>query len=420
MEQLEIDVIQDGMKFDDALVEKYRLYGKDFKYTYSNEDKKNIYYSNFVGIVRSDKEDTILLSMPKHYMNIKSFNGLSEKKKLMHIRRIIKSIDKTIYDSEYTQYKHSKDVEGSFSFESYNAIYSYYQTYGLYHDKEYYLKKGYGGHIEWKKTISKSNKYLINGKLVMIPLLNRKKYQHANIITECMIFVFNYTRKVYGYFMELPNTDEVHIFGINKNILNNINGTINKLLKVRAEIFKDNEKKLVDNLILFLKRVNSVTHKTKQSIKDYQYEYVWEKAVESYLNNNFNKFSNGNLIYSDEAINRYKFQKHSEHYDEAHPSNSMEPDHYYYDKKNNELYLFDSKYYVNLDSLNYKQLIYHILFKNRTQATTVYNALIMPTEEENNTRIHVKVLPDFLREEEEVIIYLHELNTVTVIKQFIK
>lgn len=416
--QLKIRAIQDGDEFSENLVDEFGLFGRDFRYFYNNEKNKNVYYANFVGIIYSlYHENTILFSMPKHYMKIDDFNTLTLNEQLKHIRLVMQSISKSVQISQFTQNKHSDNVKGTFSFAAYQAIYDYYQTYGLYKDTKVHYKKSYGSHISWKKTIAKSEKYLVDNKLIIVPFIERKKYQSMNLITECMIFVFNYTEAMYGCFMKLPNTDKVREYGINQRILNNIFGTIDQLLQLKAKMFKDNENFLVDNLILFLKRVNSKERKVR-SICDYDYQVVWENAVESYLNRYFYKISRDKLYYSKKILNYFNFKKRAVNYDKVHPKNSLEPDHYYFDEKNNNLYLFDSKYYVKLKGLNHKQLVYHFIFGNEKKVDNIYNALIIPTEEKSKTEIHVEILPQFLSKNQDVKIYLNYLRTVEVIKNF--
>lgn len=64
------------------------------------------------------------------------------------------------------------------------------------------------------------------------------------------------------------------------------------------------------------------------------------------------------------------------------------------------MYIFDSKYYVDVKNINYKQLVYHFLFGNKKGVNKIYDALIVPHEGESVTDIHVDVMPDFLREGE--------------------
>lgn len=415
---LDIDVIQDGAEISESLIQKYNLDNKDFKIIYLSDGRK-IIRANFVGIVKSKLIDKkVLFSMPKHYMEIKKFEELSIKRKLDHVKLVIKTINKSIAGTQFTQYKHSKYVEGNISFNAYNVIVDYYQKYGLFHDEETYTKKGYGNHISWKKTISRSTKIISkNKKIIFTPFVLRKKKQLSNLVTECMIFAINYTDSLFGYFLDLPNYN-LQSYGINPQILHNIAGTINSLIQFQTFIFKDDEKQLVDNLIIFLRRVNN-SLKQAISIKDYDYEYVWEKAVEKYLNAYFLKVENNVLEYSKKPINKYKFKKKSEQYDSYHKNWRMEPDHYFFDKTDKSLYIFDSKYYVDVKNINYKQLVYHFLFGNKKNVNRIYDALIVPYEGENVTDIHVNIMPDFLSEGEEIIIYINKLNTSSVLKNYI-
>lgn len=420
IQQLKINFIQDGAEISPDLVDKYELSGRDFNYTYSDKKEKNIYYSNFVGFVQSSQDDSILFSMPKHYMTKNEFENLSLASKYEIIKTINKSINKVVDNSQFTQYEHDKDIAGTFAFRAYRQICDYYQDYGLYRDQENYYKKGKGTHISWKKTISKSNKYFIDGKLILMPLVTKQKRQLTNIITDCMIFVLNYTQAVYGELIDVYPADELREYGINKKIFKNISGVINQLFRIKTMIFKDREKQLVDNLIIFLKRVNSKSRKVVQSVKDYNYEYVWEKAVERYLNTYFDSIRDGQLIFSNQVLEKYQFTKISAHYDSRHESRRLEPDHYYFSERTRNLYLFDSKYYVKIDELNHKQLVYHFLFGNKEGAKNIYDALIVPYEGETRTEVHVHVLPEFITNGGEVKIYLCRLNANRVIKLFIK
>lgn len=420
MAQLKINVIQDGEKISDNFIDIYDLSGKDFTTTYSAEEEQNIRYSSFVGLVRSKKDDSLLVSIPKHYMEISKFKKLTEAEKISHIRTIINSIGKSD-EYEDTVYNRSKDIKGDFSFKAYYAIYDYYQKLGLYHDEDTYFKKGYGNHISWRKTISKSNKYMVDGNLFMLPFVQRRKKRLSSLITDCMIFTFNYTEVMYGVFMNLPDTSKLREYGINQTILNNCQGVINQLFQIKTKTFKDSTNELIDNLILFLKRVNSKSKKTKFSIKDWNYAYVWENAVEKYLNDKFNGVKDNQFIFDDQG-NHYFFKKNRRKY--AKDSDwRLEPDHYYYDKKDKALYLFDSKYYRNLKDLNHKQLVYHFLFKHREKAEKVYDALVVPTEGPSTTKVHVEILREFLALDnngkfEEIKIYDQRLNTVKVIANY--
>ncbi|MCQ5149645.1 hypothetical protein, partial [Coprococcus eutactus] len=68
--------------------------------------------------------------------------------------------------------------------------------------------------------------------------------------------------------------------------LNNVQSVINQLYQVQATIFKDIDKDLVNNLIVFFERVNDKA-KDAMSFKDHSYSSLWETAVRKYLELHF-------------------------------------------------------------------------------------------------------------------------------------
>lgn len=58
-------------------------------------------------------------------------------------------------------------------------------------------------------------------------------------------------------------------------------------------------------------------------------------------------------------------------------------------------------------------------FGNKKNVNKVYDALIVPYEGESVTDIHVNIMPDFLSEGEEIIIYINKLNTSSVLRNYI-
>lgn len=79
----------------------------------------------------------------------------------------------------------------------------------------------------------------------------------------------------------------------------------------------------------------------------------------------------------------------------------MYPDHYYLDKSESTQYIFDSKYYTQLNKLDTKQFVYHILLYKKALKT--YNSIIMPTTGKTKTEV-----------------FLTHLNTQDVLKNFVK
>lgn len=420
---LKIDVIQDGEVISKEIEAKYQFADRDIKITYDSQKGKNVHKANFVGIIHSRSvEDALLFSMPKHYMNLDEFMVLSFQEKISHIKCILETINKYVSDEQYSNHELDKDLVSDFPFDAYWNIYRYYKNYGLYHNSAVMYKKGYGGKVSWKKTMSRATKLISNGNLIFTPFMLEKKQFLDNLITETMIFVLNYTQKMFNLFINLPNTSELMGYGLKPAILSNPKGIINRLIAIREKIFKDVDLNLINSLILFLERVNANEKQRTLNIKYYSYPYIWEKAVEKYLNDYLESVDATKLHYADRVISKFHFKKRVQgKYDRQNPKHSLEPDHYYFDELERKLYIFDSKYYVSLKELNHKQIVYHVLFGNLEKANRVYDALIIPTEGPTNTEVHTDIDQDYLEQGgHEIKIFLNKLNTVQVLANYAK
>lgn len=66
----------------------------------------------------------------------------------------------------------------------------------------------------------------------------------------------------------------------------------------------------------------------------------------------------------------------------------VEFDHYC--KIENTIYIFDSKYFGNYDiGLNYKQLFYEYFLRQKYDKAIIVNGLLIPTNKQYSTRIHI-------------------------------
>ena len=157
----------------------------------------------------------------------------------------------------------------------------------------------------------------------------------------------------------------------------------------------------------------------------FEFHNVWEHAVNEFLTNHFIGIDENNILFqfTNEKIERFFFQKDSRSYDLVNANNRLEPDHYYYDKKNNVQYIFDSKYMEKLNGLNHKQLIYGILYSKSVRKT--FNTLVLPglpSVDKNSVQgtKHVEVRKDMLPDSiNELIIYQIKLNEKFVLESFI-
>ena len=65
-------------------------------------------------------------------------------------------------------------------------------------------------------------------------------------------------------------------------------------------------------------------------------------------------------------------------------------DHISIDNENKRVIIFDSKYFNNeVNELNYKQLFYHYNLMQKYKDFKIYNGLLIPTEREYYTKVHI-------------------------------
>ncbi|WP_279082468.1 LlaJI family restriction endonuclease [Lactobacillus apis] len=413
MSNINIVAIQEGAVIPDNIVNKYHL-------TFADVDKNANFerISSFCGVVR--RGTSILVSFPKHYINLDEFNQLPNSDKLKHIRLILKTIVSYELNPAYSSFRKKDDLNTSFSFSSFFSIYNYFQKYGLYMKKRGNIKKGYSGKISWKDTIHKSQKVISNGNLVFFPFFVRQHISDEDFITNCMVFAINYTEEIFGDLLDLPDNSAIAVRGVERLLRENKEAVIFKLGIMRREIFKDIDKKLLDDLINFFRGINDNPNNVRD-IKHYHFNNVWEKAVENYLNNHFVKIEDNKLIFGiPEKVNRFSFKKLVlKNYNNVsgHKNDTLQPDHYYYDESKKAQYIFDSKYYNNIYGLNHKQFVYHMILSNRAQKT--YDALIMPNEGQTFTEVYLDLATEYLPEKlKEVKILLTHLRTQDVLKDF--
>ena len=183
---------------------------------------------------------------------------------------------------------------------------------------------------------------------------------------------------------------------INKNnIFNNLKYVLNELKKIRNMYFKDIEKRLINNLIEYIEWKSTTRNNVR--LLTLKFENYWEIMVNEYLNgkfcaieedrimwgrNNQNKFSKPDMEYVESKEIRLKNTNRSPH--------KIQYDHILIDDKNRKIVLFDSKYFnTEVEQLNYKQLFYHYNLKQKYPEFCIDNGLLLPTEKNYYTKIHV-------------------------------
>ena len=412
-DKLKIDVIQDGQKVKNGIIKQYDLEKNDIFYSSSG-----VAYSNFVGMVQ--RGTRILVSIPKHFKSVTEFESTDTKTKIKNIKLIIDTIKTNTLDFQNTTYETNKNFSSEFALNAYFNIYTYFSEHGPYVEELEEISKKNGKIISWKNTLSRSNKFLIKGNLVYSPIFYKKKKKHETLVTECMIFALNYTQNILGDFMTLPNTSNIANRGVDLSILGN-EFIIYELEEILCNTFKDINRQLIKNIIIFLKRVNSMKEQIP-SFKEYNYEIIWEKAVEKYLNiywskikidcgNNNIKTSNKNIKLA--ASDVYKRQIINHEW-------KLEPDHFYKDKINKIIYILDSKYYTSINKLNHKQFVYHILLSNKFPNYQVFDSLILPSKGKTGIKDYLDVDKSYLgKGKKHIKIHIIKLNMIQVLKNYV-
>lgn len=385
----------DGEEVSDSIIEKYLLKNntRNLRFSY----KTNSDVINFVGF--EIEKGRTLVSFPKNYIDIDNKNELNQED--ISLLFDVLMLDQ---NKNYQNYVGPiKDFESNFPFHSFFSIYRYFQCYGLYNESVTINKIGYNGKINWKETIRKSNTIISNNSIVYLPFFVKETQNNQVFLSECMAFAIDYTLKTFPYFIngEIPK----HKFS-NFDFLNNKEHTIKKLKSIYGSVFKDLNKKLIYDLINFFKELPLGG---QIIIKHYNFELIWESIVENYLNKYFITSDKKGLIMSKEIRTEGPvFQKAKFFVDKIHETHRLEPDHY--SKSGNEQYIFDSKYYSEVSSLNHKQLVYHTLLRSEKLKTT--SALIIPTSKKHLVdRKHFELKTEYCSNiKDEIVIWEHYLN----------
>ena len=422
---LNIEAIQDGLEIEDrSVIERYALSGRDLQNKHDRETGREYSVANFVGIVAGLSGTDLLISLPKNYMNLENFRSLDYHKKIRHVRLIMANVCKKFDSKWYTRFDGCEEVKGNFAMDAFYRIYDYYRRYDLYKVNKRTIKPGYYGKVAWKDTMNRASKVIDHGNLLLLPMYIKEKQQVENLITESMIFAINYTEMLFGQFIDLPDNSKIAGRGVDARFLNNTKEILNFLYQFRNTIYKDIDKELLNDIIVFLEKLNAGSRDKQHAVKDYSFSSVWEKAVEKYLNDYFVGMKDGKLEYNEEKnAGKKRFGKQvNRGYNRARPEWSMQPDHYY--KDGNTLYIFDSKYYNDVTDLNHKQFVYHVLYGRKVKVT--YDALIIPSSGKTDTELYVDIPYDWDCSDESgsdddggIVIYLNRLNTIDVLKNFI-
>lgn len=358
---------------------------------YSRVLKKEVF--DFVGFVLY--KNKLLTVLPKHFYE----NNEEEKETIIDDTKVLfnvirKYLIETKSSAIANKYIGSEmNYESDYPFFEFFGIYNYYKKYGIYKEQEEILKKNLNGNVSWKDTIRKSPVVASKNGFIFLDLYSKKKNNINVFISQCMIYIINHTIKSFPYFFSfspIPYAESKIDFLKNKEY------TLRQLYQYKNLIFKDTDKDLIDLMIAFFEKYEGDNNGGAIHIKINYFDAIWEKMVNKYLNDYFKEVDpkTQKLLFNDKKgeFNR-KFSSKSFDIDKSNHNFSIKPDHYLDEEKT--VYIFDSKYYDDVNDLNYKQFAYNVLISNKTlpEEKLIYSALLLPGKKES--KIHLDIADDY-------------------------
>lgn len=354
---------------------------------YSKKEDNELF--DFVGFII--EKEKLLTVYPKHFYE--NVNEIEQGDIALLFKVICKYISERKNNPNADKYIGNKNnFVSDYPFNAFFKIYDYYKRYGIYKEEENIIKPNSNGKISWKNTLQKSKVLISNSNLIFLPLYSKKKNFKTTFLGECMIYVINYTIKNFQLFLELP---PIHEKECKIDFLANKEYTLRQLYQCSNEIFKDHQKKLINSLIEFFEQYDRKSNGGSIHFKINYFDMIWERMVNKYLNDCFVEVDeiNRKLIFNyDKEIKRKRFSKHTfNDIDTSYHKFSIAPDHYYADDK--AMYVFDSKYYSNIDEFNYKQFSYTLLLGNSQLGTDkkMYSALLLPGKQDGKIHIQLSI-----------------------------
>lgn len=364
-------------------------------------------FVNFVGLIL--KKDRVLLSFPKHY----DTKNLSDEECVKAMKTILTLIAKGTSSSSRQQ------EEDSFPLAAYLAVQDYYRKYGLHFVtlKEY--KKGYGGRIDWRRTMRKSDKVIQDKGLIFLPFVTVKIRNVGEFLADCMELVLTETYQNFSDYLDFLTPYK----NLPKNpLVSNPKRCVKELKGLKSKFFKDSEKHLIDALIDYFEW--KAQQSSQITLATTNFASYWESLVELYLEKGFYGIDEDKKIKWDSRQGgQIKFNAQDSRWIEdkslaVRGKHQIRFDHIAFDdeKTPKEIYLFDSKYYNNLTDFDYKQAFYYYYLRQYYgKDYTIYNGLIAPTSGKYNCKVMVNRAEGGDEYRDGLEIYIHELNLKSLI-----
>lgn len=386
---------QDNHNVDDINLSYFNLDKGDLKYSKSNKKEQ----FDFVGFVLD--ESSLLTVFPKNFYNANDLkeinrnnNFITEEIKLL-FDVFIKYTNETNTTAKATTYIGGiPEFKSDYPFAPFFEIYRYFKQFGIYRESNVEIKPSASGAINWKKTLQKSQVVVSNGNLVFFPFYRNKRKDENVFLSECMVFVIDYTINSFPYFLKLPRTGyKIGSF----DFIKHREYTLQKLRQINSTTYKDSSKRLIENLIKFFEQYKKTPKGGKIHIKLNYFDRIWERMIEVYLNKYFESVDDSlNKINFDRDIHSstLSFQTKEFKVDNSPNNFKIRLDHFAHDDES--IYIFDSKYYENVSELDYKQFSYNELLRGSvSEDTKIHSALLLP-HNNNFANVHFSINPTYL------------------------
>lgn len=418
-------IIQEGSILSEVT---YNLFKDDFEIGDIGLKGNSVHISKFVGFIL--KEDRCLISFPKHYFSqsiLREYQPVNDDDRLSlhnNIKLLFRVIQKTAVKKSARSIGIHNDINSSYPLYHFFEVYHYFLNYGLYTNEREIKMAGYSGKVDWKYTLLKSPLIVSNNNLLYMPMIMKKIINEHAFISKCMAYVIDSTADFLSSLIHIKRTN-LEFKDINWNSNNII---IRHLREIKQSIFKDKQKKLVDNLIKYFE--NEDKGSDTLFIKTRNFDLIWEEMIEYYLQHYFVRINEkGYIQFSNDKNAEIKpFIKRILYPDiQGSKGRSIEPD--YYLLEGNARYIFDGKYYNEVTELNYKQIAYYFLLKhfesnkNEGDPIMTYNILILPTHrdtnDENNYVKHFQLNPLFNKDETNFSVKEQYCNTKNIMQCYL-
>lgn len=369
--------------------------------------------SRFVGVVINENKD-VLLSVPKYY---REHHALEDAQLLLRVFSSYKAHDVPNFTG------HLNAIRTNVPLEDFEVVLSYYLQHGLYRKPNREDTTKGTGKINWKKTLQSEIPIFSDGNLIFQNLFCAQTQLVNNVVTLAMQYVLMNNQDLLKLLqVELRLSDCV---GVPDTSVELERALIVRLHRELQETYVDQDRRLINGLLGFLTHHSAIGPKY---IVTTAFDSIWEKMVLDYLNRNFAGIDEGRAVFSPHApVFDFEYQKSfvidyggTQGSEKVEPKWQIRPD--YYMRTRNQQLIFDAKYYVNLDNLNYKQLVYGLLLGEGKRAIglSTVNMLFAPTDGATRSGEHVSLLPEFAPSDRQVRIGIRWLNVNEMLNGFVK